>query len=92
MGLIINDDDTCHCGAYFQTAGNGYCANGHPRQEAQDKRRTTQMDINDKINQNLRRYYEKTVTTSAVMKMAEKDLELGHIVVLIKELNELMQE
>jgi hypothetical protein len=29
VGTIINDDDKCECGAYYQT--NGYCCEGHPR-------------------------------------------------------------
>ena len=29
MSVIIDDENTCFCGAYWQ--GNGYCCNGHPR-------------------------------------------------------------
>jgi len=29
MTLIINDDDKCICGAYFES--NGWCSNGHLR-------------------------------------------------------------
>lgn len=29
MGIIVNDDDKCQCGAYWQM--NGFCCNGHPR-------------------------------------------------------------
>lgn len=29
MVIIINDDDTCQCGAYWQD--NGFCCNGHPK-------------------------------------------------------------
>jgi hypothetical protein len=29
MSILINDDDKCKCGAYWQ--GNGYCCNGHRR-------------------------------------------------------------
>jgi len=27
MGIIINDNNKCECGAYWQTTG--YCCNGH---------------------------------------------------------------
>ena len=27
--MIINDNDVCQCGAYWNS--NGYCSNGHPR-------------------------------------------------------------
>ena len=29
MGLIINDEDKCPCGSYWQT--NGRCTVGHPK-------------------------------------------------------------
>ena len=29
MTLLINDNDKCGCGAYWNT--NGYCSNGHPK-------------------------------------------------------------
>ena len=31
MSIIINDKDKCKCGAYWQ--GNGFCCNGHTRQQ-----------------------------------------------------------
>lgn len=30
MGILINDDDTCKCGAYWNS-NNYWCTNGHPR-------------------------------------------------------------
>ena len=35
MVISINDEDTCQCGAYWQSSG--YCCNGHPRACKDDK-------------------------------------------------------
>jgi hypothetical protein len=35
MGMLINDDDKCWCGAYWNT--NGSCSNGHAKETAEEK-------------------------------------------------------
>ena len=35
MSIIINDNDKCKCGAYWQN--NGYCVNGHLQKKCRNK-------------------------------------------------------
>lgn len=70
MSIIINDKDKCYCGAYWQ--GNGFCCNGHMRQDKLPK----EIVAYDKLMDKLRAEYQTKKSDN------EKETE-----VLLKSLN-----
>ena len=74
--IIIDDNNTCKCGAYWQS--NGYCCNGHPMEDVEDLNTNIEMLINE--------------NTKLESKISERDDLIKELQILIDELENELDE